>query len=141
MNVIKYIRHIICLIILIITIALPVRAAENLSQQASKYSPDKVYNIAKTKHIPLILVFYADWCADSNEYMPVVNELENIRGNKIIFLKVNTEDKQNEDFVKKYNQANRYMPRTIIHKNNFEIIADFIGKKNKKELEEYLNKL
>lgn len=140
MNIIKKISYIVFLMFAVMLFS-PAGADENLSQQASKYAPDKVYNIAKTKKIPLVMVFYADWCADSNEYMPVINEVENVRGNKIIFLKVNAEDKQNEDFVKKYNQSNKIMPRTIILKSNFEIIADFVGKKNKKELDEYLNKL
>lgn len=139
MKVIKNISYII-LVLLILILFSPAYTDENLSHQASKYAPDKVYNIAKTKKIPLVIIFYADWCADINEYMPVINEVENVNGNKIIFLKVNAEDKQNEDFVKKYNQPNKIMPRTIILNMNFEIIADFIGKKTKQELEEYIKK-
>lgn len=139
MNIIRNISYVMLLMLTLMLFS-PARADENLSQQASKYSPDKVYNIAKTKKIPLVMVFYADWCADSNEYLPVINELENVRGNKIIFLKVNSEDKQNEDFVKKYNQSNKIMPRTIMLNNNFEVVADFTGKKNKQELENYIKK-
>ncbi|MFH1453655.1 MAG: thioredoxin domain-containing protein [Armatimonadota bacterium] len=115
-------------------------SAENLSQQAGKYSPDKVYEIANQKHIPLVMVFYADWCSESNAYLPVINELENTYGNKIIFLKINVESADNRSFVEKY-KKNKYLPETIIYKRDFEKLVNFTGKKNKQEMINYINSL
>lgn len=113
---------------------------ENLSTQASKYPPDKVCAIAKAKHIPLVMVFYAAWCAECSQYLPVINELENVYGDKIIFLKVNVEDTQNEQFTLKH-KNNKIVPQTIIYDKNFETVSDFTGKKDKSEMESYLKKL
>lgn len=134
-------KSIICAALFTLLLIFPLYAQGNLSQQAGKYPPDTVYNTAKTKHIPMVMIFYAPWCAEGNQYLPLINELECVNGNKIIFLKVNVEDKQSEEIVKKYNGSNRYLPRTIIYNNVFQTTADFIGKKNKKEMEEYLKKL
>lgn len=118
----------------------PSLSAENLSQQSVKFSADKVFNVAKAKHIPLVIVFYADWCADGNVYLPVIKDLETTYGDKALFLRVNVEDKQNEEFVKNH-KSNKYLPQTVIYNKNFEKIADFTGKKEKEEIEKLIKSI
>jgi thioredoxin len=72
--------------------------AVNLTEQAFK---DKVFNYVKYNDWkyegdrPAIIDFYADWCAPCRELSPLLEEVVEEYGNKIILYKVDTEQENN----------------------------------------------
>lgn len=114
--------------------------ADNLSQQASKYPVEKIYKTALVKHLPFFLIFYAQWCAESNQYLPVINQLETVWGNRVIFIKVDVEDSANAEFLENFKKV-KYLPQTRVFNKKGESIQEFTGAKGKDFLESVLKEI
>lgn len=70
---------------------------EHLTKETFK---EKVFNFELNKEwkfegkTPCMIDFYADWCGPCKMVAPVLEELQNEYGNKLVIYKVNTEEEQ-----------------------------------------------
>jgi thioredoxin 1 len=79
---------------------------------------------------PVLIDFFADWCAPCKMLEPTIQQLANQYDGRVIVAKVNVED--NPDLVARFNIFS--IPRVSIFRNG-EIMVDFIGLK---PLQEYV---
>ncbi len=77
--------------------------------EPTKKPSDYKFGIPYSKAIkakkPMIVLFYADWCGFCIRFMPIYEELYKNHKNQFNFVKVNVDDKENEELVKKYEIA------------------------------------
>lgn len=90
-------------------------------------------NFNEYKDKPLVLDFYADWCAPCKVLAPV---LEQVAGEypDVVFAKCNVE--ADEDFASEYNVRN--VPTVIMFKDG-EQVSRFSGAFNKAKLVDLIN--
>ncbi|HNQ16469.1 MAG TPA: thioredoxin domain-containing protein [Candidatus Woesebacteria bacterium] len=73
---------------------------------------------------PVLIDFYADWCAPCKMLEPTIQQLANQYDGRVIVAKVNIED--NPDLITRFNIFS--IPRVAIFRNG-EIAANFLGLK------------
>nr|MBP9782049.1 hypothetical protein [Candidatus Woesebacteria bacterium] len=71
---------------------------------------------------PVLIDFYADWCAPCRMLEPTIQQLANQYDGRVIVAKVNVED--NPDLVARFNIFS--IPRVSIFRNG-EIMVNFLG--------------
>jgi len=85
--------------------------------------------------IPVMVDFYADWCGPCKMAEPVLEELQNQYGDKILIVKINVDE--NQQTPQKY--AVMSIPTTIIFKEGKEV-GKQIGFAGKKGFEDIIKK-
>ncbi|XZR53241.1 MAG: thioredoxin [Enterobacteriaceae bacterium] len=89
-------------------------------------------NIIKAKY-PVLVDFWAGWCAPCKIMSNVLNELSEEFINKIIIAKINIEE--NQELLQKYEI--RSIPTLILFKQNI-ILGKIIGTTSKEKLKEFI---
>ncbi len=84
---------------------------------------------------PVFVDFYADWCGPCKMIAPVLEEVAGEYSGKVEIIKVNVD--QNPAVAREYNVSS--IPTLIMFKNGSEV-ERYLGYKNKRELQEILNK-
>jgi len=87
-------------------------------------SPDTLLN----SRMPVMLDFYADWCAPCQEVSPVLAELAHEFEGKICLARVNVEAKPNTELVERYEV---YKLPTVIFIRHDSEISRIVGAKSK----------
>lgn len=83
-----------------------------------------------------LLDFYATWCTPCKIQEPIIKELKEKYGNKLIFKEVDVD--QNKEFAQKYKIS--AIPTIIIEKDD-EIIKKFVGVTSAKKIENEIDYL
>ncbi len=78
---------------------------------------------------PVLLDFYATWCGPCQMMAPVVEEIAEELGDKVIVGKINSDE--NEELVEKYNIMS--IPTLVIRKNGQDF-KTFLGVTSKQDL-------
>ncbi len=86
--------------------------------------------------LPVLVDFWAQWCAPCLAAAPIMEELAKEYGGKVSFAKVNVED--NSLIAAKYGIA--AIPTMIIFKER-QPVQQIVGLKSKKELKKILDEL
>ena len=86
--------------------------------------------------IPVLVDFWAPWCAPCKQIAPVVEELANEYGEKIKVVKINVDD--NKDVASKYNVM--AIPNLLFFKNG-ENQDQIVGFAEKQDLVNAIEKL
>jgi len=81
--------------------------------------------------IPVLVDFWAPWCAPCRMMAPILDELAIELAGKIKIVKVNTEEANNQDLAIKYEIQS--IPNMKLFKNG-EIAGEFIGMRSKDSL-------
>ena len=85
---------------------------------------------------PIVLDFYADWCAPCKAISPIINELSEQFKDTVNINKVNIDD--SPDLASKFGVRN--IPTVLFIKNG-EVIDKQVGATSKKNYEDKINKL
>lgn len=85
---------------------------------------------------PIVLDFWATWCGPCKKISPMIDELEEEYGDKIIVGKINVEDE--DDLATEYSIRN--VPTLLFIKNG-EVIDKFVGAATKDVIEEKIKAL
>jgi len=75
------------------------------TKKPSEYKFGTTYDKAIKAKKPMIVLFYADWCGYCIRFMPRYEELYKNHKNQFNFVKVDCDDKKNEELIKKYEIA------------------------------------
>ncbi len=89
---------------------------------------------------PVLVMFWADWCHNCKQQMPILDQLATEIGDKIVFAKVDT--KTNKNLVAKYvaNESGRYgVPAFRVFKDGV-VVGEFSGLHQKDHLTNVLKK-
>ena len=89
--------------------------------------------VSKSK-LPLVIDFWADWCAPCKMLTPILEELSKEMSAKVVFAKVNLD--QNQDLAMKY--AIRSIPSLLIFKDGKHVDTK-VGLHNKEDLESWIS--
>lgn len=84
--------------------------------------------------VPVLVDFYADWCAPCKMMPPILKELKSSMGDKIQIIKIDTE--RNPDVAIKYQV--RGIPNLILFKNG-QILWQQAGVVQMPQLEQIIN--
>ena len=85
---------------------------------------------------PLVVDFWAAWCGPCKMLSPVLDELEQEMGDKVVFGKVNVDD--NMELSTEYGIMN--IPTILFFKNG-ELVERNVGVATKSKLKEMIEKL
>ena len=83
----------------------------------------------------VLVDFWAPWCGPCKNLAPLLEELESVYGDKVLFAKVDID--QNQEIAFKYKVFS--IPNVRLFKDG-ELAANSVGFKPKKDLEKFLNK-
>ena len=83
--------------------------------------------------IPVLVDFWAPWCMPCKMMAPILNELAGDMEGKVKIAKMNTEDATNQELAAQYQIQS--IPNMKLFKNG-EVIADFVGLRQKEALQE-----
>ena len=101
-----------------------------------EFTDDSFDSVVLNADVPVLVDFWAEWCAPCKALGPVIDELATEYGGKIKVGKVDT-DANRETAVRFQVSA---IP-TVILFNNGEIVEKFIGLRSKKEFQSALDRL
>ena len=82
--------------------------------------------------IPVLVDFWAPWCAPCRMMAPILDELAGELEGKLKIVKLNTEEAENQDLAIKYEIQS--IPNMKLFKNG-EVAGEFIGMRSKNRLE------
>lgn len=68
----------------------------------SDYDLGMTYEQAKTQDMPIVAVFYVDWCTYCKRFMPRFDKVRNINKDKFNFVLINVEQAENEDLAREF---------------------------------------
>ena len=88
---------------------------------------------------PTLIDFYAEWCENCKEMMPVLRELEQKYKGKVNFVMINGDKSENSDFVELFRVDG--IPHLALMTKDGEVKTALIGKVPKKVLEDDLDTL
>ncbi len=88
--------------------------------------------------IPVLVDFWAPWCMPCRMMAPILDELAIELAGKIKITKMDTENPENTDLAIKYEIQS--IPNLKVFKNG-EVVAEFVGLKNKESLKSDLENL
>jgi putative thioredoxin len=91
--------------------------------------------IEKSKEIPIVVDFWAEWCSPCIILGPILEELERELKNRFILVKINVDNAP--EISKKYNIMS--IPSVKMFKIG-KAIAEFVGALPKEQVKEWLNK-
>jgi thiol-disulfide isomerase/thioredoxin len=77
-------------------------SADNPTKKPSEYKIGMDYKKAIESKKPMLILFYADWCGFCVRFMPIYEKLYKAHKRNFNFVKINVEDEQYADVVKKY---------------------------------------
>lgn len=80
---------------------------------------------------PVLVDFWAPWCAPCRMMAPILDELAQDMGDKIKVVKVNTEDGDNRDLANEYQIQS--IPNLKLFKGG-QVVAEFVGLRDKETL-------
>ncbi len=83
--------------------------------------------------VPVLVDFWAPWCMPCKMMAPILNELAGDMEGKVKIAKMNTEDATNQELAAQYQIQS--IPNMKLFKNG-EVIADFVGLRQKEALQE-----
>ena len=83
----------------------------------NKEMPNSFYDLIATHDKPILVDFWAEWCAPCRMLSPVVAELASIWKGKVTVIKINTEEKPNIAS----NFGINSIPTLILFKNGKEV--------------------
>lgn len=106
--------------------------------QAKDVSRDSFENEVLKSELPVLVDFWAPWCAPCRMMAPILDELSVELNGKLKIVKVNTEERNNQDLAIKYEIQS--IPNMKLFKNG-SVIGEFIGLRNKETLKEELEAL
>ena len=101
-----------------------------------EFTDDSFDSVVLDADVPVLVDFWAEWCAPCKALGPVIDELATEYGGKIKVGKVDT-DANRETAVRFQVSA---IP-TVILFNNGEIVEKFIGLRSKKDFRSALDRL
>lgn len=81
--------------------------------------------------IPVLVDFWAPWCAPCRMMAPILDDLAIELAGKIKIVKLNTEEADNQDLAIKYEIQS--IPNMKLFKNG-EVVGEFIGMRSKDSL-------
>lgn len=91
--------------------------------------------IEKSKEIPVVVDFYADWCGPCQMLGPIMEKIEEGYKGKAIFIKINTDN--NQATSEKYGVTG--IPAVKLFKEG-EVIDEFTGLIPEEDIKKWLNK-
>jgi putative thioredoxin len=91
--------------------------------------------IEKSKEKPVVVDFYADWCAPCQMLGPIMEKLGEEFKDKLVFVKINTDN--NPETSNKYDVSG--IPAVKIFKDG-EVVDEFVGLQPEEEIKKWLNK-
>ena len=91
--------------------------------------------IEKSKEMPVVVDFYADWCGPCVMLAPTMEKLEEEFKGKVIFVKLNTDE--NPAISRKYGITG--IPAVKMFKDG-EVVDEFIGLQSEDMIREWLKK-
>ncbi len=106
--------------------------------QAKDVSRDSFESEVLKSELPVLVDFWAPWCAPCRMMAPILDELSAELSSKLKIVKVNTEEHNNQDLAIKYEIQS--IPNMKLFKNG-SVIGEFIGLRNKETLKEELEAL
>lgn len=91
--------------------------------------------IKKSKEIPVVVDFYADWCGPCQMLAPIMEKIEKVYKGKAIFVKINIDN--NPEISQKYDVTG--IPAVKIFKDR-AVVDEFEGLQPEDEIKKWLNK-
>ncbi len=86
--------------------------------------------------VPVLVDFWAPWCGPCRMMTPTLDELSEELAGKLKIVKLNTEERENQDLAIKYEIQS--IPNMKVFKNG-SVVGEFIGLRNKETLKEELS--
>lgn len=106
--------------------------------QAKEVNRDNFESEVLNSEIPVLVDFWAPWCGPCRMMAPTLDELSVELAGKVKIVKVNTEEKDNQDLAIKYEIQS--IPNMKVFKGG-AVIGEFIGLRNKETLKTELEAL
>ena len=106
--------------------------------QAKDVNRDSFESEVLKSEIPVLVDFWAPWCGPCRMMAPTLDELSVELAGKVKFVKVNTEERDNQDLAIKYEIQS--IPNMKFFKNGV-VAGEFIGLRNKETLKKELEAL
>ena len=91
--------------------------------------------VEKSKEIPVLADFWADWCGPCKVLGPVLEKISKDYEGKIIIAKALTDDNQQQ--AQKYSVMS--IPSVKLFKDG-KIVDEFVGAKSENDIKEFLDK-
>lgn len=106
--------------------------------QAKDVNKDSFESEVLKSEIPVLVDFWAPWCGPCRMMAPTLDELSVELEGKVKFVKVNTEERENQDLAIKYEIQS--IPNMKFFKGGV-VTGEFIGLRNKETLKKELEDL
>ncbi|MBW2982291.1 thioredoxin [Candidatus Woesearchaeota archaeon] len=91
--------------------------------------------LEKSKEMPVVVDFYADWCGPCQMLAPIMEKLEEEYKEKVVFVKINTDN--NPAASQKYGITG--IPAVKLFKDG-EVADEFVGLQSEDMIKQWLNK-